>query len=90
MKARSTILVCAATMLGFFLGALCTRQTAVRAQSEMQVKEQSGVQFYVLKRDVSDMDKKEPTVIPGKAIVGFSCVLGKNQVTVDCYTAFVK
>ena len=53
MKARSTFMVCAATMLGFLLGALCTHQTTVKAQS--------GIQVYVVKRDASDMAKKGPT-----------------------------
>jgi hypothetical protein len=65
MKSRSTIMVCAATMFGFLVGVVSTHQTAVRAQS--------GIQVYVVKRDAFDMAKKGPTLIPGSAIVGFSC-----------------
>jgi hypothetical protein len=84
MKVRSTIMVCAATMLGFLLGALCTRQNTVKAQSGMQV--------YVVKRDAYDMAKKGPTLIPGSTIVGFSCTSwgGQNAQPPDCFTAYVK
>lgn len=84
MKARSTFMVCAATMLGFLLGALCTHQTTVKAQS--------GIQVYVVKRDASDMAKKGPTLVPGSAIVGFSCTSwgGQTGQPPDCFTAYVK
>lgn len=81
MKARSTIMVCAATILGFLLGVLCTRQTTVKAQSGMQV--------YVVKCKASDMEKKGPTPIPGKAIVGFSCAMDATGETLSCITAYV-
>jgi hypothetical protein len=83
MKPRSTIMVCAATILGFLLGALCTRQTPVKAQSGMQV--------FVVKREANDMAKKGPTLIPGSAtIVGFSCAQAGPNNLPDCFTAYVK
>jgi hypothetical protein len=34
--------------------------------------------------------EKEPTTIPAKEIVGFSCALEKNGVIMDCFTAYIK
>lgn len=82
MKARSTIMVCAAIMLGFLLGVLCRDQTAVKAQSDLQV--------YVVRQTETDMVKKGPTSIPGRQIVGFSCSLEHYANEVFCFTAYVK
>jgi hypothetical protein len=82
MKAQSTIMVCAATILGFLLGVLCMRQTSAKAQS--------GLQVYVDRQKSSDMEKKGPTSIQGREVVGFSCALDRFAAETYCYTAYVK
>ena len=78
---KQTVSVCAAVMIGFLLGVLTGHQTSVNAQA--------GLQVYVEHHDATTMSMS-PTTIPGRQIVGFSCVLDGDKIFTNCYTAYVK
>lgn len=81
MKAQQMISLFLAAVIGFLLGAMFVHQTTVKAQS--------GLQVYVDHHEGTTM-AIGPTTIPAREIVGFSCVLDKDGIFTECYTAYVK
>jgi hypothetical protein len=76
---KQAFLTCAGVFLGFLLGAAATHLEEIRAQS-------NGVQVYI-KRTYPPVPDSVPEDVPGKVIVGFSCL---KDNFVECYTAYTK
>ena len=81
MTTRNVISVCLAVAFGFLLGAMLSHPKIVKAQA--------GLRVYVINTP-STLLSGGPTTIPGTQIVGFSCVLDRDGIFTDCYTAYIK